>query len=483
MAKPARHVKCDEGKPACLKCTSSGRSCHGYLAPPKPLLFEVSQDYAERRSFHYFAERTAPELQPKSTVSSGSPFWSIYVLRASYSHEVVRHATAAIGSFHESLELPPGQEAKAARDYSFKQYNKAISVITKTGQSLPTEDVLIACVLFLWLENLQGNFAISLNHLRSGISILETWRSNRLASTNGIGASAAAIDENIGPMLDRLKLQAAIYLIPIDLGNMPICQPSLPMEFSTFAEAHRHFYRIMYWVCHKLEVGLQKIGMIYVRKELVPRLVSKLNSWLSLLERYVAWEADCGEAETIEDRHWKVKSALHLQIQHRQIVIMLKSFPYDTETLFDKQLGYFEDIVSMSQQFIEEEIKEEKTLAENGTSGASDQYHAIIPSLFLTAGRCRDPQTRRKAIALLRSRRRWKEDSWDSVVAADLVEHLMLLEEKGLKNVASCVDVPDSNRLYAVGASFYAYNHHGKQVPVSVSLSTYAFCWRVWKSH
>src|SRR2546423_4181892 len=25
-----RHIKCDEGKPACLKCTSTGRKCDGY---------------------------------------------------------------------------------------------------------------------------------------------------------------------------------------------------------------------------------------------------------------------------------------------------------------------------------------------------------------------------------------------------------------------------------------------------------------------
>jgi hypothetical protein len=60
--------------------------------------------------------------------------------------------------------------------------------------------------------------------------------------------------------------------------------------------------------------------------------------------------------------------------------------------------------------------------------------HSVVPSLFLTASRRSGPHVRRCAILVLR-RYRWREDIWDSEIAASLAEHLMLLEVTGLRNI------------------------------------------------
>lgn len=39
----ARRVKCDEGKPTCLRCRASGKECLGYGTIPKPRVFEPSK--------------------------------------------------------------------------------------------------------------------------------------------------------------------------------------------------------------------------------------------------------------------------------------------------------------------------------------------------------------------------------------------------------------------------------------------------------
>lgn len=62
----------------------------------------------------------------------------------------------------------------------------------------------------------------------------------------------------------------------------------------------------------------------------------------------------------------------------------------------------------------------------------------------------------------------WREDIWDSDVAASMAEHLKLLEERGLGDIRSCKDVPDSSRLYMVACTFYAYNLEDKQLQLSV---------------
>jgi hypothetical protein len=74
------------------------------------------------------------------------------VLRASYFQGVVRHAIAAIGALHGNLELQTCGGAVVARGYAFKQYNKAINILIAANESLSTETVLTACILFTWFD-------------------------------------------------------------------------------------------------------------------------------------------------------------------------------------------------------------------------------------------------------------------------------------------------------------------------------------------
>jgi hypothetical protein len=457
-----RRIKCDERKPACLKCISTGRRCDGY-APPRALLFEVSKDEGERRSFHYFRERTAPELCGDTLTR----FWDGFVLRASYSQEAVRHAVAAIGALNESLELQTGQQALTAQGFAFEQYNKAITALTKGEPAPSTEDMLIACILFTWFENLQGHFDFSLSHLRSGLNILETWRASFNSRRSQLVVSAAVINDDLAPILDRLKVQAKVFLRSLDQSNPVMNDSSLPEGFSNITEAHRYFYQIIHWTCHSVQVETKLHGQAYVQTELIPQIVRKLDHWLVLLEQYMHENSEEAKAETTVDRHWKIKSALHLKIQNQNAMIMLEALPYDHETRFDNQLAHFSNIVTLCREFLNEEDRVGANSKRTVAFGSFDHDHSIIPSLFLTACRCRDPDIRRQAISLLR-RYHWREDIWDSDVAASIAEHLMLLEEAGLGEIQSCSDVPDSSRLYMVACTFYAYNRAEKQLQLSV---------------
>ena len=460
MMRRIRRIKCDERLPACLKCTSTGRTCDGY-APPRTLLFEVSRDEGERRSFHYFRERTAPELSG----DAGKRFWDGFVLRASYSQEVVRHAIAAIGALHESLELETGVQALTARGFAFEQYSKAITILTKADHTLSMEDVLIACILFTWFENLQGNFDISLTHLRSGLKILDAWRANPNSRPLQIPVSTAVIHEDLAPMIDRLTGQASVFLRSTDQPNPVIHDSSLPVEFSNLAEAHRYFYQIIHWTCHSLQVKTKVHGKSYIQAELITQILWKLDQWLALLDEHMQESTEKGKAKTAIDQHWRIQSALHLRMQHQNAMIMLKSLPYSYETMFDGQLAHFSNIIDLAQKFFDEDDRMGMHFTHMTSSHSFEHDHAIIPTLFMTACRCRDPHIRRQAIALLRRSHR-KEDIWDSDVAASMAEYLMLREEEGLGEIKSCGDVLDSNRLYLIAGTFYAYDLAEKQLQV-----------------
>ncbi|KIW14237.1 hypothetical protein PV08_07019 [Exophiala spinifera] len=69
----------------------------------------------------------------------------------------------------------------------------------------------------------------------------------------------------------------------------------------------------------------------------------------------------------------------------------------------------------------------------------------ILPGLYLTGTKCRDPTLRRRALALLTSCRR-REGVWDSESASKVVSRIISIEEKSGK-VHSCRDVVEGSRV------------------------------------
>jgi hypothetical protein len=156
-------VKCDEARPACLRCTSTSRVCDGYSDVQSPLSspstavqviagpsFDIAASPESKRSFHFFRQRTCPQLAG----FFGSEFWERFVLQAAYHESAVHHAIVAIGSLHELFEhqtaLPD-----ANRAFALKQYNLAIQdllvPLSQNGQR-GVDVCLISCVLFTCFE-------------------------------------------------------------------------------------------------------------------------------------------------------------------------------------------------------------------------------------------------------------------------------------------------------------------------------------------
>jgi hypothetical protein len=98
-----RRLKCDETRPACLRCTSTGRFCDGYgpLAIAS-LPFDIPGSDAERRSYHYF------RLQTSSAILGlqDSKYWTTSLLQLSYTQPAIKHVLIAMASVHEALVGP-----------------------------------------------------------------------------------------------------------------------------------------------------------------------------------------------------------------------------------------------------------------------------------------------------------------------------------------------------------------------------------------
>jgi hypothetical protein len=176
-----RRVKCDEQKPYCFRCTSTGRKCDGYQFDSVPdqgrLVHNISLLHpgtvGERRAFEFFRNYTGPEFFGYFT----DEFWNRHVLQASFSHPALRHAVVAIGALHESYKraLQQGTTVIDSPDnFALRQYIKALSSLSKSFSSggQQTDIALMSCIVFSCFDSLTGNIDAAATHLRSGLKIL-----------------------------------------------------------------------------------------------------------------------------------------------------------------------------------------------------------------------------------------------------------------------------------------------------------------------
>lgn len=199
-----RRVKCDEARPCCKRCSSTGRMCDGYdpsrppaheaafARPLQPLVehgallagrllprsFTVVLDEPERFAFDFFLQKTAAGIKELSPATE----WVQLALQFSREAASVAYAMTALGSAHQAqlgithtnLEQPVSQ---VQGDVSLRQYNKAIASLQKdidltVSCGAPLEPILLACLLLACFEVMQNRGDIAISHLRHGRHIV-----------------------------------------------------------------------------------------------------------------------------------------------------------------------------------------------------------------------------------------------------------------------------------------------------------------------
>ncbi|MCJ1308043.1 hypothetical protein MMC25_001693 [Agyrium rufum] len=250
-----RRIKCDETKPACLRCTSTGRKCDGYLtkerklssrpkhAVPKesasqssstpssirarsPAIHALtyvprsaSKTGVEIRFLEFFYVRTAPAL-------SGfikDDFWKQVVRQLGISEPPITQAMTAVAAYHQRFDQLMQSDIGQPIDepYAVDQYNKAISaLVTRLSTSQDTFITLVACLLFTCLEMLRGNERAALGHITSGAGIVASYRKSLAAQAqNPTGserrwqevAKQEIIETQIAPIFTRLSILSMLF--------------------------------------------------------------------------------------------------------------------------------------------------------------------------------------------------------------------------------------------------------------------------------
>ncbi|KAI0490408.1 hypothetical protein F4859DRAFT_508212 [Xylaria cf. heliscus] len=180
-----RHKKCDESRPACFHCSSTGRQCD-FILPAQPRHNALGEGYLEddasvARSIPVLFRQPGRSSTPASPLESihfeffrlvcapeygvyfETPSWESLVLQSVVNEPCIYHAALAIGAltWHHYSPMShwydPVTRARSAVEYSTIQYNHAIRCLNaRLGNSAPDKDLtklaILSAVLFINIE-------------------------------------------------------------------------------------------------------------------------------------------------------------------------------------------------------------------------------------------------------------------------------------------------------------------------------------------
>lgn len=441
-----RHLKCDEQKPACLRCTSSGRRCDGYVpAGVIQLSVDVPGDDEERRGYHFFRLKSVGVILGQQDAD----FWKSLFLQASHSQPAIKHALIAIASVHESIELS-GTDigynhavARRRRAFSLMHYNKAIQLLIRDTQASSDRlaTALILCILFIVFEEYQSGYTACDLHLRNGLAIFHQWRTSTALST-GPGKKLkywdGLIKNHIAPVLNRLVMIASTFTDSRIHARDYITHPArpatllVPPQFVSYTQARGVLDELMMWTFCLAE-NLEPSSVPRIRAMLEKTLEDWLRAFTHLLET----------TETkLNPRDLQARR--FMQMYYHVSFIIVDAYLSEEELVFDKYTQRFREIVDMIQEILlmDAGMDEQHKLSFSFDFG-------VTPPLYFTACHCRDPLIRRAALALMRTSHD-KQGAWNSEHTAKCAEQIIKIEEAGLVSLKSCNDVPGELRIRKV---------------------------------
>ncbi|KAF2971285.1 hypothetical protein GQX73_g2275 [Xylaria multiplex] len=459
----ARRVKCDEGRPACHRCVSTGRTCDGYgiwgggtikraaqaLTPTATVQHAVSSQFGklspeQEICFRWFRYQTYAKL-PLPFIT---PFWHTLILQACIVEPAILHAAIALGSAHqkESLEEGKPTEASATLDpqqkFMLREYGEAIRSLQPHFSSQDRRSIhvaLAACTLFTFFENLLGRYAAAKAHLHSGLKLLaEIYGSVDHPTSVGVTATPRGyVDDWIIESFARLHVQAALLgqglldLYP-RLPEFPITP--IPTYFETTNQAAHHMDQLMLDTLHLEEQCSLPDGTTVnvilptVFNDRRRRLMGELKLWIVA---YRATNREVGDKfSPIDEFYMKL-----LRGYHTMTTLMVKACSWPLcETIYDL---YTADFISLIEQLVaiwKAHIVRPAWRLNPATAEMPRKIsHSVgdkgwIPLLYFVAVKCRVHRIRLQAIRLM-SQTLHKEGMWDSRLALIIAKEIIRIEE------------------------------------------------------
>lgn len=411
---------------------------NSFLASTRPSLYRISsstESSKELRALQYFDERIVPSLSPIFDVQ----LWSTSIKAHVRSIPTVRHLLVGISALYEQLASPGllstlrGQNRVSLLDddtFALQHYVKALQLIQGTiGSKHPSLLILkISSVLCSMFELLRENRSAAIVHTSNAIRLLESTKTPTSASSD---------DEEIDQVIQRLSLSQSLCGRPRS-SSLPLLRDTAKLSiekqiFSNIKEARISGERIIRSV-HRLMQLAKPLAHSRHHETFIPEteLSERLAQWSSKLQTLETSTTDCAQRRVCK----------YLRAQHLLTYIFFMTHASESETSFDPYVYLFREIVDLLAEFLNSSNVPFNIPFSLDTG--------IVPSLYYTALKCRDPEIRRKAIALLKRSPR-RDGPWDALEAALSAELVVQFEEQ-ISSVSrapvTMLEIPEGKRVH-----------------------------------
>lgn len=356
------------------------------------------------RSVHVFCLISGNDFSHHFQAAS----WAHVVLQSAHSYPTVRRSLNAVSSLYEAYLRNEHKSHKSqaildtqTSQLALAEYTKAVNVLSKDlmANRLPSQAVLICCLLFVWLEFLRNDFITALRHLKSGLLILEGIHNSSSPSDT---PTFGDIDDSILYIFTRLQLQATIHGCPSSDFNLAALKRPLeasigpvPQLFLTLVEARR---------C--LDMKLISMTQFIRRKQIFERQSGPYAlpslEWAEMLLRrdlylseFEQWQnALQNSPNLMTDGSISEPGILSLEVDHRMSVMMIKMLFAETEMAYDDCNDDFRCLLALSEELLHHS-------ARDSTLPTLSLDSVVIHSLFYITLKCREPNIRHRAMFLL----------------------------------------------------------------------------------
>lgn len=401
--------------------------------------------WRERRAFAYYFEFAASSIGGGLDVD----FWRTIVPQVCRSEPAVWDAIIAISALFESPKqrtVPFPQETYGALDQNrqdaLEWYSRSVSAVRQRIErgSVDIFVGLISCVLFICIEAIQGNADGALRLFSQGVQLILTLRP-QIASGDLPASKASLLNGTIIPIFVRLgAIALAISGAPIT-ALLQDTEGAPAEKFDSLRSAREAIVALAVEIplfettCSK---HLQEHHVSVVSEEFfiqASTLAARLRRWHIAFENLM----NCLPAKDNLTLQQIGTSAL-LSSYHDMLYVMIETCTSLSLTQFDLYLPNFQNIVEQSA------IALNASVQSDGTQPPFTFEISVGLPIWFTSLRCRDPRTRRAALALLH-KSPMVQGFYQTSFGAAMSEKIMELEESQAMSMAAAYQNPNFGKL------------------------------------
>ncbi|KAJ5776921.1 hypothetical protein N7520_000167 [Penicillium odoratum] len=353
-----------------------------------------------------------------------SDLWARLIPQLSHHKPMVRHAVAAVSAAYVQ-QTQPSAISRNSR-FIIQQYNKAIQdfihLASRQGEDL--ELLLTTCILFICLEMIRGNQGQAVSHTESALRIFKSYL-ERTSSTSGL-------DRELSQLLVRMNIQLPYMGRPLILQDepmKPVYDKKLPFE--SFHQARQMIAKL-----NRRTLKFNESMRLDENGELIDE--DQRQEYKALLQESKDWRV--AFQKMIADSKTRIpdpRAPLVLEIGWHASVAWVKCCTRKEECAYDDLNDHWEGMVHSAEEILRLTDSEH----DSALSGLFSIDSEIVPMMYWTATKCRDPWIRRRAISVL-SRHPRREGFYNVRMYRKVAERVLELEEAPLASLSIGQRVP-----------------------------------------